>query len=252
MMQYAKRYELKDKAKDSLTGKYSTVILGSFLFSLIIAAVLLVFAFPYLMSAMMMTLTGTGSFDTFSVRLYQAGTLVSQVLSGFLSFGLAYLCLNIVCGRPYHYGNVFYGFQKENILKILILSVIQTAVNTLCLIPYDYLRAKYQAAQDTQWLIAALFALAVGYIVYIPIGLALDFSYYLLLDFPNRKAPEIIRSSFRAIRGHRMRFFLLQCSFIPLYLLCSLTLGVGFLWLTPYMHMTFALFYLDRMMPAEG
>lgn len=252
MKQYAKRYELKDRAKDNLTGKYGTLILGSFLFSLIIAAVLLVFSFPYLMSTMMMTLTGTGSYDASSVRLCRAGTLISQVLSGFLSFGLAYLCLNIVCGQPYNYGNVFYGFRRENLLKILILSVIQTAVNTLCLAPYDYLRTKFLAAQDSQWLIAALLALIAGYAIYIPIGLALDISYYLLLDFPDKGAIKIIRSSFRAIKGHRRRFFLLQCSFIPLYLLCELTLGIGFLWLTPYIHMTLVLFYLDMMNPAEA
>lgn len=252
MKQYAKRYELKDRAKDNLTGKYGALILGSFLFSLIIAGVILIFAFPYLISAMMITLTGTGSYDASSVRLYQAGVLIAQVLSGFLQFGLAYLCLNIVCGQRYDYRDVFFGFRKENLLKTLILSVVQTAVNVICLAPYEYLQTKYLATQDFKWLFATLAALIAGYAVYIPMGLAFDITYYLLLDFPDRKATAIIRDSFRVIKGHRKRFFLLQCSFIPLYLLCELSLGIGFLWLTPYVHMTLVLFYLDLLNPKEG
>lgn len=252
MKQYAKRYELKDKAKDNLTGKYGTLILGFFLFSLIIAGVVLIFAFPYLISAMMITLTGTGSYDTSSVRFYQAGILIARILLGFLQFGLAYLCLNIVCGQRYNYKDVFFGFRKENLLKTLILSVVQTAVSVICLLPYEYLQTKYLTTQDFQWLLAALAALIAGYAIYIPIGLTLDITYYLLLDFPDRKAAAIIRDSFRIIRGHRKRFFLLQCSFIPLYLLCELSLGIGFLWLIPYVHMTLALFYLDLLNPREG
>lgn len=251
MKQYATRYELKDRAKDNLRGKYGTLILGYFLFSLIIAGVIFIFAFPYLISAMMITLTGTGSYTTSSVRFYQTGILISRILSGFLQFGLAYLCLNIACGQRYDYRDVFFGFRRENLLKTLILSVVQAAVNVICLLPYEYLLAKYLSAQDFKWLIAALAALAAGYLIYIPIALALDITYYLLLDFPDKGAVEIICGSFRAISGHRRRFFLLQCSFIPLYLLGVLSLGVGFLWLTPYIHMTLVLFYLDLINPEK-
>lgn len=52
MKQYMMRYEIKNKAKDKLMGKYSILILGSFLFSLMNAAVLFIFAFPYITSVM--------------------------------------------------------------------------------------------------------------------------------------------------------------------------------------------------------
>lgn len=251
MKQYMKRYELKNRAKDNLAGKYGTLILGSFLFSLINAAVLLLFAFPYILSSMASMLTG-GGYNSASFWLYQAGILVTQVLSGFLQFGIAYLCLNIVCGRPYHYQNVFFGFHRGNLIKTLILSVTQVLVNAICLQPCQYFANDFLDTRDYRWLAAAALALIIGGCIYIPVSLALNITYYLLLDFPDKKATEIIRDSFRVIKGHRMRLFLLQCSFIPLYLLCELSLGIGFLWLTPYMSMTLVLFYLDLMNPKEG
>ena len=250
MKQYMKRYELKNRAKDNLAGKYGTLILGSFLFSLINAVVLLFFAFPYIMSAMTSILTGTG-YNNLSFRIYQAGTLISQILSGFLRFGIAYLCLNIVCGNSFHYTNVFFGFRRENLLKTLTLSVVQVVVDTVCLLPGQYFASSFLNTRDYRLLTAAILALVIGGCIYIPISLALNITYYLLLDFPNKRATEIIRDSFHVIKGHRKRFFLLQCSFIPLYLLCELSLGIGFLWLTPYMYMTFVLFYLDLMNPKE-
>lgn len=251
MKQYAKRYELKDKAKDNLMGKYGALILGVFLFSLIIAVVLFIFAFPYLISASMTLLMGKGTLDMSSVRLYQIGVLISRVLNGFLKFGLSYMCLSIACGQSCGYHDIFFGFRRENLPKTLLLSIIQVLVSVLCIAPCEYLYSSYLFTQDYHWLTAALAAMVIGYVIYIPIGLALDITYYLLLDFPDRKTTVIIGDSFRIIRGHRRRFFLLQCSFIPLYLVCLLSVGVGFLWLNPYMHMTYVLFYLDLMNPQE-
>ena len=39
----------------------------------------------------------------------------------------------------------------------------------------------------------------------------------------------------------------MELSFIPMYLLGTLSLGVGFLWIIPYVGMTEAHFYLDTM-----
>ena len=47
------------------------------------------------------------------------------------------------------------------------------------------------------------------------------------------------------MHGNKGRFFYLQISFFGLALLCILTLGIGMLWLYPYMMTTEAFFYLD-------
>ena len=53
------------------------------------------------------------------------------------------------------------------------------------------------------------------------------------------------------MKGNRKRLFLLELSFLPLMLLCILSFGIGFLWLEPYMQMTYTHFFLDLMNPRE-
>ena len=49
------------------------------------------------------------------------------------------------------------------------------------------------------------------------------------------------------MRGHKRRLFLLQLSFFPLMLLSLLSLGIGNLWLRPYMDVAYAFFFLNLM-----
>ena len=51
----------------------------------------------------------------------------------------------------------------------------------------------------------------------------------------------------RIMKGHRARLFYIQVSFLPLALLCMFTMGIGLLWLYPYMNSTLTHFYLDLM-----
>lgn len=246
MDQYSKKYELKDKAKDCLGGNYGTLILGSFLFSLLIFGVIFVFGFSFFISIAASMYSGVG-YSVVSLRIYQVGLILGQVLSGFLNFGVTYLCLKLACGQWGSYTDVFFGFRRENLLKTLLLTSVRLAFNYICLLPGDYLRTNYAQTPDTQLLWMTVLAYIIGCCVYVPVSLALDITYFVLLDFPDRKTYEILRDSFRLIRGNRWRLFLLELSFIPLQLLVFLTLGVGSLWLSPYMYMTYTMFYLDLM-----
>lgn len=250
MNQYSRRYELKDKAKDTLGGNYGTLILGSFLFSLIICLVIFIFGFAYFLSALFSFYSG-GGYSIVAFRIFQAGLLIGQILSGFLMFGISYLCLKLACGQFGCYTDVFYGFHRKNLFKTLLLTVIRLAFSYICTFPGEYLRADYMRTPNTSLLLMTLTAYAIGCCVYIPVALALDMTYFLLLDFPDKKAAGIIKDSFRLMKGNRRRLFTLQLSFVPLQLLCLLTLGIGSLWLEPYMHMTYTMFYLDLINPKK-
>jgi uncharacterized membrane protein len=45
--------------------------------------------------------------------------------------------------------------------------------------------------------------------------------------------------------GNKWKYFCLCCRFIGWALLCILTLGIGFLWLFPYIYVSMAKFYDD-------
>ncbi|MEG1737491.1 MAG: DUF975 family protein [Odoribacter sp.] len=80
-------------------------------------------------------------------------------------------------------------------------------------------------------------------------GIIKSYSYgltsYILLDEPELKYDAAIQKSMAMMRGNKMKLFLLDLSFIGWGLLCILTLGIGFLWLSPYIYSARAAFYQD-------
>ena len=70
-------------------------------------------------------------------------------------------------------------------------------------------------------------------------------AYFILKDNPDIGANEAITRSRKMMAGHKGKLFLLYLSFIGWILLCCLTLGIGILWLYPYMTLSVANFYED-------
>ncbi len=70
-------------------------------------------------------------------------------------------------------------------------------------------------------------------------------TFYVLRDHPELKYNGAIERSMKMMAGHKFDLFYLQLTFIGWGLLCVLTLGIGYLWLAPYMQASFAHFYED-------
>lgn len=241
---YATRAQLKDKAKDCLNDSYGTYILGIFLFGLLLIAMSVFLYLPIMILSLSpeipawLTLAGTASDFVFSV------------FTGFLQFGLASLSLRIIARQFHSFSNVFDGFAPSNFRNVLFISILHGLASLLCFLPANYYMNHYLQQEQLVTVLIYLILLLAGYLVYIPILLPLDIAYFLTLDFPELTGGELLSESFSLMKPHLKRLFLLECSFIPLQILCVASLCIGFLWVTPYMHMTIALFYLDIMSPA--
>lgn len=78
-------------------------------------------------------------------------------------------------------------------------------------------------------------------------GIIATFSYamapYILYENPGMSANDAIGASKQMMEGNRWRLFCLNISFIGWSFLCIFTLGIGFLWLKPYMEASYAAFY---------
>ncbi len=78
-------------------------------------------------------------------------------------------------------------------------------------------------------------------------GIMATFSYamtpYILYENPGMSANDAIGASKKMMEGNRWRLFCLNISFIGWSFLCIFTLGIGFLWLKPYMEASYAAFY---------
>ena len=252
MKQYKKPYQLKNLAKDKLQGKYGPAVLILFLYSLITgAASLFISLLSNTTAATAYALTGSTTTITVISVIFEFINLVMVIVLGILQAGVTLFYLNMACNQPYTTGNLFYGFRKDS-GKALILSAAVGLCNAVCLYPCQYCLSAYINSRDTVMLYVALIAMAVGFCVYIPVSLGLSQTFYLMLDYPDCSAKETLALAFRIMKGNKGRLFYLQLTFIPMMLLCLLSFGIGFLWLNPYMQMTYTYFFLDIMNPAEG
>ena len=66
---------------------------------------------------------------------------------------------------------------------------------------------------------------------------------FIMAENPNMTAREALRASEELMDGHKMDLFILELSFIGWGLLSALTLGIGSLWLNPYIQAAHAAFY---------
>ena len=66
---------------------------------------------------------------------------------------------------------------------------------------------------------------------------------YILAEHPELKPKEALELSKKMMKGNCGRLFCLDLSFIGWYLLCCLTLGVGFFFLSPYVYAAKAEFF---------
>ena len=84
-------------------------------------------------------------------------------------------------------------------------------------------------------------------------GIVKGYSYamtpFLLAEYPELTASQAITLSRRIMNGHKFELFWLDLTFIGWIILSVLTLGIGTLWLNPYMNAAHAAFY--RQLQAE-
>ena len=76
-------------------------------------------------------------------------------------------------------------------------------------------------------------------------GLSYAMTPFILEELPEMTASQAIKASMQLMDGHKMDLFILGLSFIGWSLLACLTMGIGFLFLNPYMNAAYAAFYRD-------
>lgn len=147
-----------------------------------------------------------------------AGSVLAIIITYPLAYGFAILFLDLFReGKPIDIGKLFDGFKDfGRVWGTLILVAIYTILWTCLLI--------------------------------IP-GIVKSYSYaltpFILKDESELKYNAAIEKSMRMMDGYKMKLFLLDLSFIGWMILSVLTLGIGLLFLQPYMNTARAAFYED-------
>lgn len=74
-------------------------------------------------------------------------------------------------------------------------------------------------------------------------SLAYSMTPFILKDYPELSANQAINLSMKMMEGRKFDLFYLYLSFIGWGILAIFTLGIGYLWLMPYMYTSTAAFY---------
>lgn len=85
------------------------------------------------------------------------------------------------------------------------------------------------------YIIALIYTVVKGYLY--------SLSFYILNDNENMTGKEVVEESEKLMKGHRWSFFWLGLTFIGWAILAGLTLCIGMLWLMPYMMIAMICFY---------
>lgn len=150
-----------------------------------------------------------------STEQYPMLGLISVIIAGPFGVGLSKFSLHISRNEEARFEDAFSGFSNflNCFLAYLIILVIVLVGLILLIVP---------------GIIAAL---------------ALSMTYFIIAE-DNSIAPlDAVKKSHKMMDGHKMEYFFLSLRFFGLGILCILTLGIGFLWLVPYMYVTSAKFY---------
>ena len=176
------------------------------------------------------------------------GFIISFILTLFgtiLGVGQCSFYLNVACEQPYQFSDLFTGF-KIHPDKTIITQVLIQLLTALPLVPAIVVMVMAVYANEMIMLFllgCLLLILGTG----ISCWITLKFSqvYFLLLDVPDYSAIDLLKMSWKLMKGNAGRLLYIQVSFIPMTLAGLLSFGIGLLFVQPYQNMTYTLFYLD-------
>lgn len=220
---------LKQISRGQLLGKYKTTI-PSYLMVQMILLVVMQFA------AAQSTSSVTG------LLLYYAISFIVTLFSGIFTFGQCRLYLRIAREDTCFFEDTWYGF-KNYPDKAIGIQFILGMVELLCGIPFYICYALLETTKNTSFAIPFALTLILFVVLVTIFNLMFSQAFYLLHDHPDRKVLELIKESMGLMQGHKLRLFYISVSFLGLQFLGILTMGIGLLWVTPYMYMVRANFY---------
>ncbi len=145
------------------------------------------------------------------------GGLISFIIGGPLSIGLYIFSLSISRNQTAKIEQLFEGFQifLNAVITYFLLAVFVILWMLLLIVPG----------------IIAAYSYAMTFLI--------------IADNPTLKPLEAISKSKEMMRGYKWKLFCLHFRFIGWFLLCLLTLGIGFFWFIPYISVSTAKFYDD-------
>ncbi|SFC20292.1 DUF975 family protein [Butyrivibrio sp. YAB3001] len=223
--------QLKATARERSLDKYGTLILAN----------IMIFVIQVFISGIT-TVATSGSLIILIIN--QLITLIVNILLGVLVSGKAYLYLNLVYSQTISASDIFFGL-KQHPEKAVIIQSVFVLVDFLVSLPASLLLFFLHQNTSLNLILGLTVALIIGLIIDLYIILTYSQAFFLLHDFPDRSARNLLATSRNLMKGNRIRLLCLYLSFIPMYLLGIVTLFIPLLWISVYRYATVTSFYQD-------
>lgn len=225
--------ELKASAKEHMFGHYASAI-GAYL------TVTFLTGFATLSVS---SLTGNVA-SVFGIIIHYILLFAISVFTGLLSSGTAYFYLKIVTGHRATVNDVFYGFRMYSD-KALTIQAWITLITYIGSLPEFIFLYRMPGHPDLSTLTQYGLCMLLSGVVALVLDLLYAPAFFLMHDFPQYSARELLSMSRKLMIGNKVRLFYIYLSYMPLLLLGILSCGIALLWIIPYMNATLAEFYMD-------
>lgn len=143
------------------------------------------------------------------------GFLVPLFVGSAASLGISQMYLNVTYGDDPKIEDVFSGFKR--ILPATLLGFL----------------LRLFIALWTLLLVVPGIIMAISY----------SMSWYIMCENPDMSVMECIEESKSIMKGHKMEYFVMILSFIGWFMLCIVTLGIGYIYVVPYLNLAKTNFY---------
>lgn len=237
--------DLKDQALATLKGKWGSFVGLTFIYLLIYSLCCFL--------AMFGTIFEGSSFTGLAATFSFIGSILMVLL---IPMGYGYMVAYLHSSRqdlPAEIGDLFFGFRKGQFARVLSAFILLWLILMVTMIPYIAFIGimAVRGQMEDHFELTVFIAILLMIPMYV-VALAYALVPFLLRDEPELSAREILTKSRMMMQGHKGELFLLMLSFIGWSFLCVFTLFIGYLWLAPYMCMTFTKYYEQLRAEYEG
>lgn len=267
--------QIKRQALISLSGQWGIAILACFIYFILLSFISITIGgyqsinffrnFALLSSyGNINQLTNQASTSQLILNLSQ---LINLIIAGPLLYGLSAFFLNMVRNTNIRIENLFSGlkrFGKSFLLNLVIIIftflwglviILPVGIIFSIIIVIMIMSTGFNGGMRVAGSVEPSFGLLIGlggiifiiaiisFLIYTIIIFRYKLAYYVYIDNDDYDVMDCIKQSKEMMKGFKMKLFLLYLSFIGWWILSCLSFGIGFLWLTPYVHTSTAAFY---------
>ncbi len=225
--------ELKRRSRENLNRRYAIPMLAYLIPSALAALIELPFT----------SLQDEYATIVQTVTLYMAEFLIA-ILVCVLTFGECKIHLNIARRREFGLHQLFYCY-RDDVTRYLLFSLLLTVVTLVSELPL-YIGLQLFLADVCLRRLLLFLGLSLCSLVLIAI-VQVNFRllYYVALDHPSMPLRDALVTTYGLMRGSRGRLLYLYVSFCGMGLLALISLGLGWIWIEPYVMQTVTNFYLS-------